>query len=79
MLSIYFDEDSWMYCVVDDKRTGVDSILASVFDHPDAEVVRKIYEDQIATTRESLAQHFDEVYSDDDGPSWRTEDTKGGE
>jgi hypothetical protein len=79
MLSIYFDEDGWMYCVVDDKKEGSESILAKVIHHTDAETVIKMYEDQIASTREALAQHFDEIYSDDDGPSWRTEDTLGGE
>jgi hypothetical protein len=79
MFSTYFDEDDWMYCVVDDRRTGADSILAKVIDRYDSMTVKKMYEDQVASTKETLAQNFDEVYSDDDGPSWRTEDNLGGE
>jgi hypothetical protein len=45
----------------------------------DAEAAKKMYEEQIMEKRAELKNTLDEVYSDDDGPSWRTEDNLGGE
>ena len=79
MLSIHFNEDCWSYLVVDDRRSPEDTILATIHNESDAIAAKKMYENQIMSAKESLAQHFDAVYSDDDGPSWRTEDVLGGE
>jgi hypothetical protein len=79
MLSLYFDEDLWQYLVIDNTRNGDASIIAKLNDIETVEAAIKMYEYQIEQARITLAQNFDAVYSDDDGPSWRTEDVLGGE
>jgi ribosomal 30S subunit maturation factor RimM len=79
MLSLYFDEDLWQYLVIDNTRNGDASIIAKLNDIETVEAAIKMYEYQIEQARTTLAQNFDAVYSDDDGPSWRTEDVLGGE
>jgi hypothetical protein len=79
MLSLYFDEDLWQYLVIDNTRKGDATIIAKLNDIETVEAAIKMYEYQIEQARITLAQNFDAVYSDDDGPSWRTEDVLGGE
>ena len=79
MFSISFDEEDWVYFITDDRKKGEESVLAEVFDIETAEVIKKMYEDQFILEKEALNKHFDKIYSDDEGPSWRTEDTLGGE
>lgn len=79
MISIYFSEESWTHFVMDNRREGADAVLAELYHIEAAEAAKKMYEEQIMEKRAELQNIFDEVYSDDDGPSWRTEDNLGGE